>query len=151
MLAPFFGSVTLADSQTCLPVAASYADQFARRSGGDVRCFNDTTGKVLWAHDYEVAYEDWAFDPKQEIGPSPRRSSGMIRCTRWGESHPMTATHSAWHPDGQTLATCCDDHRIRLWDVTTGHLLRVLVQPSTNVFGVALNKYTVGARITGLP
>ena len=28
-----------------------------------------TNGKALWTHVYEVAYEDWAFDPKQEIGP----------------------------------------------------------------------------------
>ena len=24
---------------------------------------------MFWTHDYEVAYEDWAFDPKQEVGP----------------------------------------------------------------------------------
>jgi outer membrane protein assembly factor BamB len=34
-----------------------------------VRCFDEPTGKVLWTHVYEVAYEDWAFDPKQEFGP----------------------------------------------------------------------------------
>jgi WD40 repeat protein len=40
--------------------------------------------------------------------------------------HPNKAIHPAWHPDGQTLATCCDDLRIRLWDVRSGQLLRVL-------------------------
>jgi serine/threonine protein kinase/WD40 repeat protein len=40
--------------------------------------------------------------------------------------HPTEVTHPAWHPDGRTLATCCDDHLIRLWDVPTGELLRVL-------------------------
>lgn len=34
-----------------------------------VLCFAETTGKPLWTHNYDVAYEDWAFDPKQEIGP----------------------------------------------------------------------------------
>jgi WD40 repeat protein len=40
--------------------------------------------------------------------------------------HPKGANQPAWHPDGQTLATCCDDQRIRLWDVASGQLLRVL-------------------------
>jgi serine/threonine protein kinase/WD40 repeat protein len=39
--------------------------------------------------------------------------------------HPMNAS-SAWHPDGRILATTCDDYRIRLWDVASGQLLRVL-------------------------
>src|SRR5262249_26774032 len=52
------GRVYLADSVVVKPQAKER-----------VRCFDETTGKVLWAHDYEVAYEDWAFDPKQEIGP----------------------------------------------------------------------------------
>jgi WD40 repeat protein len=40
--------------------------------------------------------------------------------------HPKAAGHPAWHPDGRTLATCCDDLRIRLWDVGSGQPFRVL-------------------------
>lgn len=52
------GRVYLADSVVVKPQAKER-----------VRCFDETTGKVLWAHIYAVAYEAWAFDPKQEIGP----------------------------------------------------------------------------------
>jgi outer membrane protein assembly factor BamB len=52
------GRVFLADSVVAKPQARER-----------VRCLDETTGKVLWTHLYEVAYEDWAFDPKQEIGP----------------------------------------------------------------------------------
>jgi outer membrane protein assembly factor BamB len=52
------GRVFLADSLVVKPKAKER-----------VRCFDETTGKALWAHVYEVAYEDWAFDPNQEIGP----------------------------------------------------------------------------------
>jgi serine/threonine protein kinase/WD40 repeat protein len=41
--------------------------------------------------------------------------------------HPEGGGNLAWHPDGRTLATCSDDERlIRLWDVASGQLLRVL-------------------------
>jgi outer membrane protein assembly factor BamB len=52
------GRVYLADSEVVKP-----------RAKERVRCFDESTGKVLWAHVYAVAYEDWAFDPKQEVGP----------------------------------------------------------------------------------
>jgi outer membrane protein assembly factor BamB len=52
------GRVYLADSEVVKPKAKER-----------VRCFDEATGKVLWTHEYQVAYEDWAFDAKQEIGP----------------------------------------------------------------------------------
>jgi outer membrane protein assembly factor BamB len=52
------GRVYLADSLVAKPKAQER-----------VQCFDETTGKPLWSHVYPVAYEDWAFDPKQEIGP----------------------------------------------------------------------------------
>jgi WD40 repeat protein len=50
-------------------------------------------------------------------------ATGMVVRTL---QHPQIVNHPAWHPDGQTLATCCDDRRIRLWDVASGRLLREL-------------------------
>jgi outer membrane protein assembly factor BamB len=52
------GQVYLADSAVVKPKAKER-----------VHCFDETTGKAVWTHSYEVAYEDWAFDPAQEIGP----------------------------------------------------------------------------------
>src|SRR5258708_3087578 len=52
------GRVYLADSEVVRPKAKER-----------VHCFDETTGKALWTHVYEAAYEDWAFDPKQEVGP----------------------------------------------------------------------------------
>jgi outer membrane protein assembly factor BamB len=52
------GRVYLADSVVVKPKAKER-----------VRCFGEATGKTLWTHVYDVAYEDWAFDPTQEIGP----------------------------------------------------------------------------------
>jgi outer membrane protein assembly factor BamB len=52
------GRVYLADSEVVKPKAKER-----------VHCFDETTGKALWTHVYEVAYEDWAFNPTQEIGP----------------------------------------------------------------------------------
>jgi WD40 repeat protein len=38
-------------------------------------------------------------------------------------THPYGVSSLAWHPDGQTLATACDDLLIRLWDVATGKVV----------------------------
>jgi outer membrane protein assembly factor BamB len=52
------GRVYLADSEVDKP-----------RARERVHCFDETTGKALWTYSYGVAYEGWAFDPTQEIGP----------------------------------------------------------------------------------
>jgi outer membrane protein assembly factor BamB len=52
------GRVYIADSVVVKPKAKER-----------VHCFDEMTGKALWTHVYEAAYEDWAFDPKQEVGP----------------------------------------------------------------------------------
>jgi hypothetical protein len=52
------GRVYLADSVVVKPKAKER-----------VHCFDETSGKALWTHVYWAAYEDWAFDPKQEVGP----------------------------------------------------------------------------------
>ncbi|MGE5193058.1 MAG: PQQ-binding-like beta-propeller repeat protein [Deltaproteobacteria bacterium] len=52
------GRVYLADSELMKPKARER-----------LLCLDETTGKPLWTHSYDVAYEDWAFDPAQEIGP----------------------------------------------------------------------------------
>src|SRR5579859_8142550 len=52
------GRVYLTDSEVVKPKAKER-----------VHCFEETTGKAIWTHANEVAYEDWAFDPKQEVGP----------------------------------------------------------------------------------
>jgi WD40 repeat protein len=41
--------------------------------------------------------------------------------------HPAKVFSLAgWHPDGRTLATSCDDHLIRLWDVPSRKVVRSL-------------------------
>ncbi len=52
------GRVYLADSEVVKPTARER-----------LRCLDETTGAPLWTHSWDVAYEDWAFDPAQEIGP----------------------------------------------------------------------------------
>jgi outer membrane protein assembly factor BamB len=52
------GRVYLADSELMKPKAKER-----------LLCLDEKTGKPLWTHAYDVKYEDWAFDPSQEIGP----------------------------------------------------------------------------------
>lgn len=52
------GRVYLADSELDVPQAQER-----------LRCWDEVTGQPLWSHAVDVKYEDWAFDPAQEIGP----------------------------------------------------------------------------------
>jgi outer membrane protein assembly factor BamB len=52
------GRVYLVDSELVKP-----------RAKERLHCFDELTGKALWTYAYDVAYEDWAFDPTQEFGP----------------------------------------------------------------------------------
>ncbi|HZL89480.1 MAG TPA: PQQ-binding-like beta-propeller repeat protein [Pirellulaceae bacterium] len=52
------GRVYLHDSELMAPKAKER-----------LRCFDEATGQILWTHEYDVAYPDWAFDATQEIGP----------------------------------------------------------------------------------
>jgi len=52
------GRVYLHDSEVVKPKAKER-----------LRCWDAATGQPLWTHAYDVTYEDWAFDPAQEIGP----------------------------------------------------------------------------------
>ncbi|MCI0361067.1 MAG: PQQ-binding-like beta-propeller repeat protein [Planctomycetaceae bacterium] len=63
------GRVILADSEVVKPKAKEC-----------VHCYDEKTGQALWTHRYDVAYEDWAFDPTQEIGPvaTPIVHSGKV-------------------------------------------------------------------------
>jgi outer membrane protein assembly factor BamB len=60
-----FSSPVVAQGRVYLPDSEVVKPKAKER----VHCFDETTGQTLWTHVYEVAYEDWAFDPKQEIGP----------------------------------------------------------------------------------
>ncbi|MFO0930080.1 MAG: PQQ-binding-like beta-propeller repeat protein [Gemmataceae bacterium] len=69
-----------------------------------IRCLDATTGKELWAHVYEVAYEDWSFDPKQEIGPVATpivRDDKLYTVGRVGHLFCLDATKGAvlWRRD----------------------------------------------------
>ncbi|MCB1096630.1 MAG: PQQ-binding-like beta-propeller repeat protein [Verrucomicrobiae bacterium] len=52
------GRVFLADSEVSKPSAKER-----------LHCLEESTGRTLWTHAYDVVYEDWAYDPTQEIGP----------------------------------------------------------------------------------
>lgn len=65
------GRVFLADSELTEP-----------RATERLHCWDEKTGTEIWTHTNDVAYEDWAFDASQEIGPvaTPVVHEGRIYC-----------------------------------------------------------------------
>ena len=45
-----------------------------------VECFDEKNGHLLWTHQYEAKYYDWAFDPKSPTGPgaTPIEKDGKV-------------------------------------------------------------------------
>lgn len=45
-----------------------------------VRCFEETTGRLLWTYAYDVEYPDWAFNAEQNGGPTstPAVADGKV-------------------------------------------------------------------------
>jgi outer membrane protein assembly factor BamB len=91
------GHVFLADSEMMKPKARER-----------LRCFDESTGNTLWTHAYDVAYEAWALDPTQEIGPvaTPIVRAGRVmpfggRKVAW--SPPAYANHHIFARNGKEL------------------------------------------------
>ena len=72
-----------------------------------VHCFDELTGKTVWTYSYEAPYEDWAFDPTQEIGPvaTPIVQNGKVYTVgRLGHVFCLDATQGyvLWQKNLQT-------------------------------------------------
>ncbi len=96
-----------------------------------------TTGKVRSLPPTGAAVQDYI-----RFAPDGRRFAfALHRAGTWATEvrdavtgqvqkslvHPKGAGLPAWHPDGRMLATCCEvDRLIRLWDLASGRLLRIL-------------------------
>jgi WD40 repeat protein len=66
-------------------------------------------------------------------------TEGGWRPTRKMEGHVGTVQAMRFSPDGKLLATASADHSVCLWDGTTGHLVRTLVDCDNLVYAVAFS------------
>ncbi|HLW68658.1 MAG TPA: WD40 repeat domain-containing protein, partial [Gemmataceae bacterium] len=55
------------------------------------------------------------------------------------EGHPLCAYAVAFAPDGQTLWSCSQDHKIKIWNVRNGELLHVFGPLDTPLYSLALS------------
>jgi WD40 repeat protein len=91
----------------------------------------DYTGKILW----------WALDV---LAPTPLRTV---------QAHRGWTRAAAVSPDGQTLATCGNDHRVKLWSVAEAKLLHEFTGHTCHVYNVAFHpggKDLVSADLKGV-
>jgi WD40 repeat protein/tetratricopeptide (TPR) repeat protein len=87
----------------------------------------DPTGVEQWDIRFAPDSRRFAVGARRAGQPVIEVRDAATGQVRQSLPHPKPGGAPAWHPDGRTLATCCDhDLRIRLWDVASGRLLRVL-------------------------
>jgi serine/threonine protein kinase/WD40 repeat protein len=94
---------------------------------GCVRIFDTATGKELGNLASGLHPMRLAFRPGQahlalagdKLVKILDQNSGKVVATL---EHPATIGWIAWHPDGELLATACNDKKIRLWRATEGKL-----------------------------
>ena len=53
--------------------------------------------------------------------------------------HPLTVRSVAFSPDFKTIATACDDEKVRLWDTVTGQQFYALLGHSDRINAVAFS------------
>jgi eukaryotic-like serine/threonine-protein kinase len=56
---------------------------------------------------------------------------------RYSRKHPKEVWSVAYAPDGQRVASGCDDGKLRVWEAATGKLLAEFEHPSTFIWSVA--------------
>src|SRR4029450_12546357 len=69
-----------------------------------VTCLQESNGRLLWTHAYDVVFPDWAFTPGQEAGPNatPIVDAGRVYALGWhGDLHCMDAASGevVWKKD----------------------------------------------------
>lgn len=79
--------------------------------------------------------EEQARDESILPEPSVPLAGVTLQGTLSGHTYPVTSV--AWSPDGKWLASCSNDKTIRLWDATTGALMRILEGHSDSICSVA--------------
>lgn len=105
-----------------------------------VRCLEESTGKPIWTHSYDVAYPDWAFDPKQKSGPgaTPVVQDGKIwTLGQMGDLLCLDAISGAvlWHKNLMTDAGAKEFTGTTPSPLIEGHLLVLVpgIQPGACV------------------
>jgi WD40 repeat protein len=83
--------------------------------------------KLLFSGDYTGKVLVWPCDADT---PTPRRTL---------EAHRGWVRAVAVSPDGRTLATCGNDHLVKLWSVDDGKLIRELAGHTSHVYHLAFH------------
>jgi len=130
-------SVALSTDSTML--ASTDANQTLRlwdtRDGRCLHAFRDASdrfSKVCFSPDGRLV----AAGGKHRFGVHVwDTANGELR-SNWS-GHTAAIRCVCFSPDGRTLASCADDHTIRLWDATSGHCVAVLQGHQQNIFGVS--------------
>jgi WD40 repeat protein len=96
--------------------------------------------RLLFSGDYAGKLLTWPLDAD---APTPLRTA---------DAHQGWVRALAVSPDGATLASCGNDHQVRLWSVADGKLVRVLEGHACHVYNVGFHpdgKHLLSADLKG--
>jgi outer membrane protein assembly factor BamB len=111
-----------------------------------VRCFDATTGKLLWTHAYEVDYPDWAFAPDQMGGPTSTSAVAEGAVYSLGANGALTCLAAAngeviWSKD-LMKEYGAESFKVRASPLIDGDLLILVVGGKPKASFVALDRKT---------
>ena len=105
-------------------------------SGGEVKRLgtgDGPVGAVFHPREAKLAVSRW-WDTKLQILDS---NSGVVLATL---QQPAAVNGCAWRPDGRYLAIACADNAVRIWDMRTETLHRVLTGHQNQVTACTYNR-----------
>jgi WD40 repeat protein len=118
-----------------LAVAFSATGKLVASGGADkeVLVWEAASGKVLHklsGHDGDVAALAWAPGSSSILASAGKEGTVRLWTVRTGKATELRATNElvslAWSPDGKWLAGGQGDHRLQIWQVSSGNLLHTL-------------------------
>ncbi|OYW17381.1 MAG: hypothetical protein B7Z55_12630, partial [Planctomycetales bacterium 12-60-4] len=123
----------MTEGKTNLPAHDSWVRSFGFSTAGDVLVTGGYDGRLVW---WPAAAEAPPAAPAAEGQPAPLPELKPVRVV---DAHAGWIRAVAVSPDGQFLASCGNDLKVKLWQMSDGSFVREFAGHERHIYNVAFH------------